>query len=341
MAYVFYSFPHDFGERPRHFIEDGARHEIRIPILGRLTVQDIIDNADDILLAPPSMAILVVPGSDMEQGRSVQQAIGRVVGDIMAQAQDRRLLYMVRDLEERLVVNQWGFGWPTFANEEEMREFYRQMGLDMDAVAPQPVNYVGYQELMQSATTLRQRAFARMYSGYSGEPGKLTLGSANVNNKEIKVIAKGARGMMAACYRNKSIRATLRKLTIVAGHRAYDGDPELHTGLQDLADIVSVEAHAAFTEEYYPGMPDVDALTDEEVDAVMKGMQREATRERRGTQEVLYSKLPRPRQAALAERRRHWFGVFGITPKSWKTGKWSLWDVPSIPFPEDYRRESF
>ncbi len=335
---VFYSFPSNFGERPRH--RDLTR-EINIPLIGRLTAQDIIDNAEDILLQPPSMAVLVMPGSDMERGRSVQEAIGRVVGDIMAQAQDQRLLYIVRDLEDRLVVNQGGYGWPVFANEEQMREWYRRLGLDMDAAPPQLANYVDYKELFASATTLRQRAFARMFSSYSGEPGKLQLSDANVNNKEIKIITKGARGMMAACYRDRDIRAKLRKLTIIASHRMYDGDPELHTGLQDLADIVSVEAHSAFTEEYYPGMPDVDALTDEEVDAVMAGMQREVTRERRGVQEVFYSKLPRPRQVALAERRRHWFGVFGITPKSWKTGKWSLWNVPSVPFPEDYRRESF
>ncbi len=333
MARVFYSFPHDFGERPR---PRNLTREIHIPIVGRLTAQDIIDNADDILLSPPSMAVLVVPGSDMEQSTSIQRAIGHVIGNIMADSQEQRL----RDMQARLIFNEWGFGWPAFANEEEMREFYRQMGLEIEYVAPQPVNYIGYAELMESATTLRQRAFARMYSGYSGNPGKLSLRDTNVHGMEIKMITKGARGMMAACYRNRDIRAKLRKLTITAGTRAYGGDPEVHVGLQDLADIVAIEAHAAFTEEYYPGMPDVDALTDEEVDAVMAGMQREATRERRGTQEVLYKKLPRPRQVALAERRRHWFGVFGITPKSWKTGKWSLWNVKSIPFPEDYRRDN-
>ena len=48
------------------------------------------------------------------------------------------------------------------------------------------------------------------------------------------------------------------------------------------------------------------------------------------------SDLKSYRQIALAERRRYWFGVFGITPKSWKTGKWSLWDVKSIPYPNGY-----
>ena len=69
---------------------------------------------------------------------------------------------------------------------------------------------------------------------------------------------------------------------------------------------------------------------------MMDGLQREVTREKRGGQEVLYRELPRPRQIALAERRRHWFGVFGITPKSWKKGTWSLWKVKNVAYPEGY-----
>lgn len=327
---TFYSFPRDLGEHLR---------EIHIPIVGRLTAQSITENARDILLAPPSMAVLVVPGSDMEHASALQYAVGRVMGDIMARRHDTQLLRLIADLDRQIIVNEWG-AYPTFNNEQQMREFYRELGLEMDNYVPQPGNFIGYKELMKSATTLRQRAFARMYRGYNPDTKKLTLRGTDVTMQEIKVLTKGARGMMAACYRDRGIRASLRKINIVDKAHSYGGDDEIHEALQDLADIIAVEAHEAFTEEYYPGMPDVDALTDEQVDAVMAGMQREATRERRGTQEVLYKQLPRPRQIALAERRRHWFEVFGITPKSWKTGKWSLWDVKNIPFPEDYRRDN-
>ncbi|KKN05680.1 hypothetical protein LCGC14_1084910 [marine sediment metagenome] len=294
---TFYSFP-------RHLRAEGPR-DIRIPIMGRITAQSIIDEAEDILTAPPSMAVMVVPGSDMELGSAIQ-----------------------------LLVNQYGFGWPMFGSEEEMRAWYRQMGLEMDAY---PLSLTGAKELMESATTLRQRVFARMCTGYNKDTRKISLRGTDVDMKEIKIITKGARGMMAACYRDRGIRASLRDIPIVAKSRVYRGDPEIHEALQDLADIVSVEARRAFTEPYYPGMPDVAALTDKEVDAVMDGLQREVTREKRGGQEVLYGELPRPRQIALAERRRHWFGVFGITPKSWSKGTWSLWKVKNVPYPEGYK----
>ncbi|KKK63260.1 hypothetical protein LCGC14_2996100, partial [marine sediment metagenome] len=104
-------------------------------------------------------------------------------------------------------------------------------------------------------------------------------------------------------------------------------DPELIVPLQDLADIIAWEASEAFRASYYPGIPEVDALTPDHVTEIMAGMQREATRERRSKQEVLYAELPRKRQVALAERRRWWFGHFGITPQSWKSGNFSLWNV--------------
>ena len=328
---TFYSFP-------RHLRTRSPR-DIHIPIMGRITAQDIIDEdvvgrVRDILTAPPSITVMVVPDSDMEQASAIQYAVGRIMGDTLARQHEQELQHLMRELTSQLLVNQWGFGWPMFGNEEEMRAWYRQMGLEMDAY---PLSLTGAKELMESATTLRQRVFARMCTGYNKDTKKISLRGTDVDMKEIKILTKGARGMMAACYRDRGIRALLRKIPIVAKSRVYRGDPEIHEGLQDLADIVSVEAHRAFTEPYYPGMPDVAALTDKEVDAVMDGLQREVTREKRGGQEVLYRELPRPRQIALAERRRHWFEVFGITPKSWKTGTWSLWKVRNVPYPEGYK----
>jgi hypothetical protein len=107
--------------------------------------------------------------------------------------------------------------------------------------------------------------------------------------------------------------------------------------LQDLADILAVEASQAFSESYYPGVPDM-AVPEEQVAVVMKALQREMDREGKSRQRlpVRFTDLPKDRQQALAERRRWWFYKFSITPERWQTGYWSLWDVseehvPSIP----------
>jgi hypothetical protein len=113
-------------------------------------------------------------------------------------------------------------------------------------------------------------------------------------------------------------------------------DRELIDPLQDLGQVIALEASAAFRAEYYPGVPDVDALSDDHVAAVMMAMQREMEREgsSRHKSVTKYTELPFERQRALAERRRHWYGKFGITPATWRSGVFSLWDVANEPLPE-------
>jgi ribosomal protein S21 len=104
--------------------------------------------------------------------------------------------------------------------------------------------------------------------------------------------------------------------------------------LQDLGDILAVEATNAFTADYYPGIPDV-TVPDDHIEVVMRALQREMDREGKSRQRepVRYEDLPADRQRALAERRRHWFAKFSITPERWQTGRWSLWDVADEPMP--------
>ena len=113
-------------------------------------------------------------------------------------------------------------------------------------------------------------------------------------------------------------------------------DPELPEWLQDLAELIAYEATEAFRASFYPGVADVEPLSEEHVTSVMTALQREMDREgkRRGKTPGRYLDLPPERQQALAERRRWWYGKFGITPQTWPRGTFSLWDVTDERPPE-------
>ncbi len=114
----------------------------------------------------------------------------------------------------------------------------------------------------------------------------------------------------------------------------------LHPGLQDLANILALEADDAFRADYYPRLPDVD-VPEDLVRELMVALQREMDREasRRRMVPVRFVELPWDRQCALAERRRHWFAQFSITPDNWSKGTWSLWRVKDDPLPDEVRRK--
>ena len=246
--------------------------------------------------------------------------------------------HWARSWEMQSFFPMWG-GMPNFDSYDEMREWFAQYDLTLSDEPPHPNVYMCPRTLLLEAKTLRQRAFARLFNGLTPE-NEITLHPTHIKNHPIKPFYSTCRSLMAACYRDKEIRAALRNLPIARDPISSLGDPEIEDALQDLADIVAWEAHQAFVADYYPGVVDVEPLTDEHVDTVMWGMQREMDREgsSRNKRPNKYADLPRERQIALAERRRYWFGVFGITPKSWKTGRWSLWRVKNIPYPEDYKK---
>lgn len=114
----------------------------------------------------------------------------------------------------------------------------------------------------------------------------------------------------------------------------------LHPVLQDLANLIAWEAEQAFVADYYPRLPDVD-VPERHVRRVMTGLQREMDGEanRRHRKPVVFAGLPWERQCALAERRRWWYGLYGITPRNWRKGTWSLWRVNNeVILPQEVKK---
>ncbi len=301
---TFYSFPANFGEGPRN---------IHIPIIGRLTARSIIDEVEDILLAPPSMPVIVASGIDMERASALEYAVDHIMGEAMA-----------RHMRADMVLNHF---FPIPTNTEDLAALYEAMGITpLDGT--EAGGYLSSGVLLGQAKTLRQRCFARLFSGFDKASGSIRLMYASASGAKIKPFANTLRSLMPACYRNKKLRKSLASIPIASGPGRTNGNPELVGPLQDLADIITYEIRLAYEDDYYPGMPDVDPMTEEHVDQVMVTMQREIDREQRLIRDddgvsrnkvtVHLPDLPKERKTALAERRRHWFGVFGITPKSWK-----------------------
>jgi len=114
-------------------------------------------------------------------------------------------------------------------------------------------------------------------------------------------------------------------------------DPELPEILQDLGYYISAECTNAIREAHFPGVVDIDPISNEHVTVVMQALNREMKREatRRGKTWVDFTTLPWERQVALAERRRYWYSRFGITPAVWAREEktFSLWDVSDEPLP--------
>ncbi|KKL54441.1 hypothetical protein LCGC14_1573430 [marine sediment metagenome] len=179
--------------------------------------------------------------------------------------------------------------------------------------------------LYAQATTIQERVFARLITNL--RRNSCLLYHVKDTKFPLYPSEPTIQGFLAAAQKEWACNTALASIPIKDQTTYVERDPELIVPLQDLADIIAWEASEAFRASYYPGIPEVDALTPDHVTEIMAGMQREATRERRSKQEVLYAELPRKRQVALAERRRWWFGHFGITPQSWKSGNFSLWNV--------------
>lgn len=192
-------------------------------------------------------------------------------------------------------------------------------------------------QLLREAKTLRECVLARLISQVRREEG----GTRRVSHYAL---AAGAHTFVLPPG-ELTLRALLDDIAsseyrdlfsaIPFAKRVY-ADPELRECLQDLAEIIAYEATEAFRASFYPGVVDVEPLTEEHIVAVMQALQREMDREakRRGKVPVRYLDLPPDRQRALAERRRWWYGKFGITPQSWVKGTFSLWDVAEEPPPE-------
>jgi hypothetical protein len=197
---------------------------------------------------------------------------------------------------------------------------------------------------MREATTLRQRVFARLISQ--------AMRDESLNRRIHHRAADGGLRVFTLPPGDLTVPALLRDVEMGENRqdfaavpfvgRTYVVDPELPEWLQDLAEIIAYESGEAFQADFYPGVADVEPLTEEHVMAVMEALQREMDREakRRSKTTVSYVDLPPERRVALAERRRFWFGKFGITPQNWQTKTFSLWDVSNDPLPDWMTRPS-
>lgn len=138
------------------------------------------------------------------------------------------------------------------------------------------------------------------------------------------------------------LKTLFSELPIVDSVRVSGGDAQLHPCLQDLATDFYEDSNAAcdaFDNPglYYPGVdpPLIEPVTDEHVHTVIKALQRELDREKRSTASshgcplpgAPLAKLPFAVQRALVERRRYRFAQYGITPQTWRSGVFSLWNV--------------
>lgn len=187
--------------------------------------------------------------------------------------------------------------------------------------------------MLHQARTLRERAFARLVIHLPMHGGLWTFHlpgpreAVDLGPPDLPTLMKAAR-------RNPGIRARLSNIPIAVGPITVGYDPELHPGLQDLADIIAHEASEAARASYYPRMPEM-RVSRRHVQRVMAALQREMDREaiRRRLRPVIFSELPWERQQALAERRRYWFRQFGITARAWRANRWSVWRVADDPLP--------
>jgi hypothetical protein len=187
--------------------------------------------------------------------------------------------------------------------------------------------------LLQQATTFKQRTFARMfrYLNTTSKQGVVKIAFSNGERVEVFVVETEdytVATLLTESYKLKEIRDFLSKAKLIDPPMNINADVEISHLLQELADAVAQEGTNAFKESYYPGIPNVD-VPDKHVRKVMVAMQRELDREaaRVGKRPAVFVELPIERQRALAERRRWWFAKFGITPASWRTGKFSLWKI--------------
>lgn len=193
-------------------------------------------------------------------------------------------------------------------------------------------------QLLREAKTLRERVFARLISQAIRDETRGRRIHHRASDGALRVFTLPA-GELTVEALLRDVEASEHRdefSAIPFIGRTYVVDPELPEWLQDLADIIAYEASEAFHADFYPGVADVEPLTEEHILAVMTALQREMDREgkRRNKVPVNYLSLPPDRQRALAERRRYWYGKFGITPQNWSRGTFSLWDVAEEPLPD-------
>lgn len=194
--------------------------------------------------------------------------------------------------------------------------------------------------IRNTARTLQERAFSRITWSFYKDGIQFGRGTRYAIKPENDYFAQT---IMAACRAQPQTYKLLSRLPIMNRPTRAGDDYEMVEALQDLADLVSWEITSAFKDSYFPGVQKIEPIDPEHVSNVMIAMQRELDRENswRHKSFPMLADLPWQRQVALAERRRHWFDKFGITPESWKTGYWSIWRVSDEEPPEGPKYSMF
>ncbi|MEM4408682.1 MAG: hypothetical protein QXI19_08055 [Candidatus Caldarchaeum sp.] len=121
----------------------------------------------------------------------------------------------------------------------------------------------------------------------------------------------------------------------------YDANDSLHPALQDLGDqiawrIVDIMNSLYGNENAYYPLPDnIPEMSDEHVELVCLALERELMREPRLSKDgshlrphLQLSKMPQRIKRAIAEWRRAEYYSWGITNEVWRSGKWSVLNVP-------------
>lgn len=223
-----------------------------------------------------------------------------------------------------------------FRTPQQVAELYAdELGASVPMIAG-PETGVNRHSLFKEAKTLRERLFSRlMISVTRGTAGEFCVVFAPHWGEKFELNEPKSwtlRGVMAAAKRSPSARRPLTAVPFVTGPISTYADVELPEYLQDLADIIAWEATAAHKDKFYPGIVGIEPLSVEHIEQVAEATQREMDREgpspmRKKVAWAKMTKLTFERKRAFAERRRYWYGQFGITPKTYGTQVLSLWKV--------------
>lgn len=214
-----------------------------------------------------------------------------------------------RDIEDSYHV-QW-LSMSTYLSSAELR-----------LLRPPEMSVIGWM-LLPQAGTLQESVFCRLIMSMSS--GTITFKHAPRKPRALIMMGQTLQDLLLSC----SDIDLLNHIPIANKAKHNNCNDELISPLQDLGEVIAYEATQAFQARHYPGVPGIQMISDDRVSEIMTAMQRELDREAKSRRQVpahLFT-LPIERQRALAERRRYWYGEFGITPETWKTGHWNIWHV--------------
>ena len=182
---------------------------------------------------------------------------------------------------------------------------------------------VGLSQL-KDIPNLRQRALCRLV--YIEAPDIVHIRDRPTKEARLLHVKPDPQMLLNRLKRYKIMTKVLCNLPVSVPSTTGGGDPEIHPALQDLAEIMAIEAKDAFMSRYYPS-PENIFIPPKLVTTIMAALQREMNREgvRVSREPIKFSDLPKERQHSLCARRRLWFSRVGITRREWKKNKWSLW----------------